>query len=101
MITDFQNDNRHRVMDFSNAHYLGELYQTIKQVLELPEWTGENLDALWDSLTGIMYVPADIEIIYHPKTKQSEALRACVLEIVSVFQEAEQEYHEFTLHVDL
>lgn len=43
-----------RILDFSDFQYLGEVHKIIQEKLELPEWYGENLDALWDALTGIM-----------------------------------------------
>ena len=92
---------KYRLLDFSNDQYLGEIHQRIRKELELPEWYGENLDALWDSLTGIMYYPADITIIYHPVSKKAEELRRCVEEIIDVFKEAEETYHEFTLRLDI
>lgn len=90
-----------RVLDFTECRYLGEVHLIIQQELELPEWYGQNLDALWDSITGIMYVPADITIIYHPKTKASEKLASEIGEIISIFKEAAQEYNDITLHLEL
>lgn len=90
-----------RTLDFSKCQYLGELHQVIQQELELPEWYGQNLDALWDSITGIMYVPADITIIYKPETKGSEKLATEVNKIIDVFKEAVEEYNEITLYVEI
>lgn len=90
-----------RILDFSDCRYLGEVHKIIQKKLELPEWYGENLDALWDALTGIMYVPAKIKIIYKPKKKSSTELSDEVNKIVEVFKEAAQEYNEFVLSVDM
>ena len=83
-------------LDFSECRYLGEIYAHIKNVLELPQWCGENLDALWDAVTGMMYTPA--EIIICPKVKRKE-LQDDVKEIIAVFQEAQQEYNEISISV--
>lgn len=93
--------SKQRVLDFSKCQYLGEVHQVIQQKLELPEWYGQNLDALWDSITGIMYVPADITIIYKPETQKSEGLACEISKIIDVFKEAAQEYNEITLHVEM
>ena len=93
--------SKQRVLDFSKCQYLGEVHQVIQQKLELPEWYGQNLDALWDSITGIMYVPADITIIYKPETQKSEKLASEISKIIDVFKEAAQEYNEITLHVEM
>ena len=83
-------------LDFSECRYLGEIYAHIKSVLELPKWCGENLDALWDALTGMMYTPAEVTII--PEVRRKE-LQEDVKEIISVFQEAQQEYNEISVIV--
>ena len=49
-------------LDFSLCTTLGEVYAVIQRSLELPEWFGANLDALWDALIGIMHTPAQIAV---------------------------------------
>ncbi|MCL1881205.1 MAG: barstar family protein [Oscillospiraceae bacterium] len=39
-------------IDFSKAKTIGEIHLALKEQLKLPDWYGENLDALWDMLTG-------------------------------------------------
>ncbi len=90
-----------RILDFSDCQYLGEVHKIIQEKLELPEWYGENLDALWDALTGIMYVPANITIIYKPKKKISTELSDEVYKVIEVFEEAVEEYNEFLLTVEI
>jgi ribonuclease inhibitor len=38
-----------------------EVYRAIYQQLEAEDWTGENLDALYDFLTGMVAGPFEIE----------------------------------------
>ena len=83
-------------LDFSECRYLGEIYAHIKSALELPKWCGENLDALWDVVTGMMYTPAEVTII--PKVRRTE-LQEDVKEIITVFQEAQDEYNEISVIV--
>lgn len=83
-------------LDFSECRYLGEIYAQIKSVLELPQWCGENLDALWDAVTGMMYTPAEVTII--SKVRRTE-LQEDVKEIITVFQEAQDEYNEISVIV--
>ncbi len=87
-------------MDFSKCKYLGEAHGIIKKELELPEWYGANLDALWDVITGIMYVPANIKIIYKPETKASQKLSDEVEQIISVFLEAQEEYGQIKVTLE-
>lgn len=86
-----------RTLDFSSCKYLGEIHEIIKNELELPEWYGGNLDALWDAVTGLMYVPANIRIIFKPETKASQNLSEEVEKIISIFIEAEKEFGEITV----
>ena len=90
-----------RILNFSNCQYLGEVHKIIREKLELPQWYGENLDALWDALTGIMYVPANITIIYKPLKMASVELSNEISKIVEVFEEAVREYNEFILSIDM
>ena len=92
-----QNEIKKRTLDFSECSYIGEIYLTIKNELELPDWCGNNLDALWDAITGIMYTPAEITIKRIAKRKE---LQNSIDEIISVFCEAEEEYHEITVLID-
>lgn len=90
-------DTKNYTLDFSDCAYIGEVYTVIKKELELPSWCGENLDALWDALTGMMYTPAKIKI--KTATKQA-ALQQSVNDIIEVFREAESEYGEITVTVE-
>ena len=92
--------SKDRILDFSKCKYLGEIHEILKKELELPEWYGANLDALWDSITGIMYVPANIKIIYKPETKASQKLSDEVEQIVSVFLEAQEEYGQIKVIIE-
>lgn len=91
-----ERDLRRFSLDFSECRYLGEIYAQIKNVLELPRWCGENLDALWDAVTGMMYTPAEVTIF--PKVKRKE-LQDDAKEIIAVFQEAQHEYNEISVIV--
>lgn len=67
--------------------------------MELPDWYGQNLDALWDAITGIMYLPAEITIIFQPQTTQTLQLSDEVDKIITVFTEAANEFGEIVLNI--
>lgn len=92
--------SKDRVLDFSSCKYLGEVHEIIKTELELPDWYGENLDALWDAVTGLMYVPANIKIIFKTETKATENLSDEIDKIISVFFEAQEEYNQIRVTVE-
>lgn len=89
------------MIDFSECSYISSLHKEIKEKLDLPYWYGENLDALWDSLTGIIETPVEISIVYKPKTKAQSEMRLYVNQIVNVFEDAEREYKEIKLILDI
>ena len=37
-------------LDFSNCNYISEIHKELKNKFKLPQYYGENLDALWDCL---------------------------------------------------
>ena len=87
-------DTKNYTLDFSECAYIDEIYAVIKKELGLPSCCGENLDALWDAVTGIMYTPAEIRIC---KTAARSNLLPEVEEIIALFQEAEDKYHEISI----
>lgn len=92
--------HKDRILDFSNCKFLGDVHELIKKELELPEFYGCNLDALWDAVTGLMYVPVNIKIIFKPETVAAEKLTDEIDKIISIFKEAEQEYNQIKLTIE-
>ena len=86
-------------MIFRNVKYPLDLHNETKEKLELPEWYGNNLDALWDILTGFIETPIDINVIFKPATKVAENLKETVLKIIETFKEAAEEDGEIFLLV--
>lgn len=71
--------------DFREIDNLTDFYQKAISVFELPKWFGQNLDALWDVLTGEIALPIVVifsHINQHQLTKFAE--------VITVFREAEQ-----------
>lgn len=85
-------------LDFSDCAYIGELHEILKRELQLPDGYGENLDALWDAVTGMIYTPAEITVIYLPK-KKNEDIKPEVKRIYDVFLEAQEAYGEITVRI--
>ncbi|MDR1629801.1 MAG: barstar family protein [Oscillospiraceae bacterium] len=84
------------VIDFTGCNHVQEVHLIIKEKLEFPDWYGENIDALWDLLTGYID-PCDIYL----EGCQSVApdLIPYIKKIKNIFIKAAQEYHE--LKVDI
>ncbi len=75
-------------LDFSNCSTLSEIYDVMKDELELPEWFGGNMSAFWDALTGIIEVPA--VIIFHKHVRNKD-LSPFVEKLIEIAHRAERE----------
>lgn len=89
------------VIDFSKCKYPIDLHNEIREKLELPEWYGNNLDALWDMLTGYIETPISITVIFKPETKSAENLKENVLKIIETFKEAAEEDEDIKFNCEL
>lgn len=89
------------VIDFSKCKYPLDLHNEIKEKLEMPEWYGNNSDALWDMLTGFIETPISITVIFKPETKSAENLKESVLKIIEAFKEAAEEDEEIKFGYEL
>ena len=77
-----------------------DLHKEIREKLDLPEWYGNNLSALWDMLTGFMETPVSITVIFKPETNAAENLNENVLKIIETFKEAAEE-EEIEINCDM
>ena len=46
--------------DFEKIESIDDFYRKAVEKMDLPDYFGNNLDALWDSLTGGIELPMDI-----------------------------------------
>ncbi len=51
------------IFDFEQIKTYDDFYRLAMLELDLPDYFGNNLDALWDSVTGYIELPVDIEFI--------------------------------------
>ncbi len=75
-----------------------DFHKIIKEELKLPDYYGNNLDALWDSLTGDIKLPLSITWIDFKKS--CDFMGDYALRIVKVFRNF-QDYtqEEFTIKI--
>lgn len=74
------------VFDFNSISTVKKFYATCKKELDLPDYFGENLDALWDCLTT--YIPLPVKVIFKNVTPFHQIKFA---KQVMVFREAAEE----------
>ena len=85
---DFKADFVYTVV-FRPVKYYRDLYKCIKKGLDLPDFFGENRDALWDCLTGFIGYPCDIRLT--GLSSLSKQRRRKLQDILDLLSEAEKE----------
>jgi ribonuclease inhibitor len=73
-------------IDFKEINNDKEFYEIVREKLDLPEYFGDNLDALWDSITGYIELPIKIRFLNF-NNKKSDFF----ISIKEVFTDAEKE----------
>jgi len=78
-------------IDFAEIGDYEEFYEQLKQKLELPEFFGDNLDALYDSLTGFVEMPLHIEFV-NMGVDQLEDFE----DLLTTLEDADEELEDFS-----
>jgi ribonuclease inhibitor len=78
-------------IDFAEIGDYEEFYEQLKEKLELPEFFGDNLDALYDSLTGFVEMPLHIEFV-NMGVDQLEDFE----DLLTTLEDADEELDEFS-----
>ena len=60
-------------IDFVELGDYDDFYAQLKEKLTLPEFFGDNLDALYDSITGFVALPLHLEFV-NMRVEQIETL---------------------------
>lgn len=78
-------------IDFTDLGDYEDFYAQLKEKLTLPETFGDNLDALYDSLTGFVEMPLHIEFV-NMNVEQLETFE----DLLVTFEDADEELEDFT-----
>ena len=78
-------------IDFTDIGDYDDFYVQLKEKLTLPEFFGDNLDALYDSLTGFVELPLHIEFV-NMSVDQLETFE----DLLVTLEDAEDELDDFT-----
>lgn len=85
------------IFDFDTIETVEDFYAAAKFQLQLPEYFGNNLDALWDCVTGEIELPVDISFI-NMTTSQLDDFDG----IIAVFEDASIELDDdLSFKIDL
>lgn len=89
---------RSLILDGEQITTREQLHAALKELLELPDYYGNNLDALWDVLTGWVEMPLSIRWVhFHESEKTLGDYSQLVLQL---FQEAEEEIEGFHFQLE-
>lgn len=78
-------------IDFTDIGDYDDFYAQLKEKLTLPEFFGDNLDALYDSLTGFVELPLHIEFV-NMSVDQLEIFE----DLLVTLEDAHDELDDFT-----
>lgn len=78
-------------IDFTDLGDYDDFYAQLKEKLTLPEFFGDNLDALSDFLTGFTELPLHLEFV-NMSVEQLETFE----DLLVTLEDAEEEMEDFT-----
>ncbi|UJF30279.1 barstar family protein [Kaistella sp. 97-N-M2] len=78
-------------IDFTDLGDYDDFYAQLKEKLTLPEFFGDNLDALYDAITGVLELPLHIEFV-NMSVEQLETFE----DLLVMLEDADEEIEDFT-----
>ena len=78
-------------IDFTDIGDYEDFYDQLKEKLPLPDYFGDNLDALYDSVTGFVELPLHLEFV-NMSVDQLETFE----DLLTTLEDAEDEVAGFT-----
>lgn len=87
------------IIKFNNTQTYYELFESVAEGLNFPNWCGKSLDSVWDLLTSDIKVPA---IIYLEGTESiHKSLSEKFGQIVELFDEAVKWYKDVDCYLEI
>jgi len=86
------------ILDGKKIDSSDQLHAALQKALELPDYYGHNLDALWDCLTGLIEMPLTIRWVHFQESKQKLGEYSQLL--LELFRDAEREVDGFQLELE-
>lgn len=74
---------------------VADFHAQVRESLDLPDYYGDNLDALWDCLKG--WIDTPLTFIWKDFEQSKEYLGEDIGKIISVLKDAEREIDGFEL----
>ncbi|NCB84051.1 MAG: barnase inhibitor [Bacteroidia bacterium] len=86
--------------DFENIRNIDDFYTEAAAKLDLPDYFGNNLDAMWDCLTGEIELPIEIRFINLTSEQLDEFVEIILLFEDAAFDMDEDLFFEYSLKED-
>ena len=78
-------------IDFIEIGDMEDFFDQLKEKLKLPETFGDNLDALYDSITGFVELPLHLEFV-NMSVEQLENFE----DLLTTLEDADEELEDFS-----
>ncbi|WP_079914338.1 barstar family protein [Paenibacillus sp. 32352] len=89
---------REIILDGRKFDSKDQLHAVLKEALSLPHYYGNNLDALWDCLTGWVELPLTLRWQHFQESEKKLGEYTGLL--LQLFQDAEKEIEGFHLRIE-
>ena len=87
------------ILDFTNCKYCGTVHKILKEKFGLPEYYGENWDALWDCLSYLWFHDGEILIEIHGFYSMNKDIQEYCEPMFRVFQRVHDETPNVTFEI--
>ena len=85
------------ILEGTKIKSIEDFHRLVKDVLNLPDYYGENLDALWDCLTGWVDLP--LTLVWKDFEYSKSSLGDFATKALNVFTDAEKEIKGFKIEL--
>lgn len=82
-----QTDGNPIILNFEKCRYLGEIHSELKTKFGLPEYYGENWDALWDCLRYLWSDGKNVKVYIHGFQTLGDELKAACKPMLELFDD--------------
>lgn len=87
------------ILDFTGCRYLGEIHRILKKKFGLPEYYGENWDALWDCLEYLWLDRGAVKVQIYGFLSLPDDLREYCSAMLEVFDDVHKSTPNVTFEI--
>ncbi len=87
------------ILDFTECEYPLQIHMILKEKFGLPDYYGENWDALWDCLEGLFYGRGHYKVEIYGFLTLSEEIREYCIPMLEIFEDVHKDTPNVTFEV--